>query len=441
MVLAAATLAACSSKDLYDPNYQEANTKDAYASNFTQKYPEVSLNQSWDFSSKNPSFWFSSNSAVLLTRAGEYSITEGEDYIIDNNQLAWMKQQLVEQRDNRKLGNPFYMTVPNNSFTIVPIYQGKASMVWELHMVVDGVDIKIWEKGQNVWVKKTANAEEWTAVNDVSTKELDKNTISAAAVKATPYTFSNLPVGKEMYFYLFISQANDHPQLQNAQQSSLNGMMIALTECPRPANLDPENEVMIVGCEDWNGSGSDNDMNDVVFMVYGKPYVPQPIKIEEGTPITKKTTVRYMIEDLGSTNDFDFNDIVLDVSNICLSTPTYVNGVLDHWTDGEIRQEAVIRHLGGELPFRLKIGDTQLDEHRGVMGSNPDEKYDVTGWDINTHNVSVEVRQNMNSTVYNHMTFPKAGEVPIIIAVDPTVEWMLERQSVPESWFYIPEQE
>ena len=74
-----------------------------------------------------------------------------------------------------------------------------------------------------------------------------------------------------------------------------------------------------------------------------------------------------------------------------------------------------------------------------MLGADPDEKYDITGWDINRHNISVQVKQNNNSGVYNNVTFPKAGEAPMIIAVDPTQMWMSERQSVPESWFYIPQ--
>lgn len=440
MALAALLLTACSSKDVYDPGFQESTTKQTYTANFTQKYAGVDLNQSWDYSNKNAAYSLGETSgARALTRATDFNFTAGEDYIIDNSTLTWMKAKLKEKKDNRSLGNPFYMTVPNNSFTIVPIFQGEASMAWELHVVVDGVDIKVWEKCQNLWVKKQATDQEWTSVADLSTNELYKNTMSAAEVKATPYTFENLPVGSNMYFYLLITYTgNTNKNMLGAQQSSLNGMMLALTDCPRPSNIDEDNEVMILGCEDLNTS-SDWDMNDVVFMVYGKPYVPQPVKIEEGDPITKKTTVRYMIEDLGATDDFDFNDIVLDVSDIYTSTPVYRNGVLNSWTDSDHRQEAVIRHLGGELSFRLKIGDTQLDEHPGVLGSDPDETYSVSGWDINTHNISVEVRQSNNSEVYNHVAFPKAGEVPIIIAVDPTVQWMPERQSVPASWFYIPE--
>ena len=132
------------------------------------------------------------------------------------------------------------------------------------------------------------------------------------------------------------------------------------------------------------------------------------------------------------------NDIVIDVSDICTSTPKYVNGLLDSWTDSDFRQEAVIRHLGGTLPFKLTIGSTELPEHKGVLGANPDEKYTVTGWNKDTHNISVRVKQSGSETVYNTLGFPKAGEAPMIIAVEPTVDWMEERTSVPESWFIIP---
>ena len=108
------------------------------------------------------------------------------------------------------------------------------------------------------------------------------------------------------------------------------------------------------------------------------------------------------------------------------------------WNTKGHRQEAVIRHLGGTLPFKLRIGNTEFEEHQGVLGADPNEKYEISGWNINTHNISVQVQQNNNSGVYNNVTFPKVGEAPMIIAVDPSQAWMSERRSVPESWFYIP---
>lgn len=443
---AAILLTACSSHSGFDPQLVEDQVKATYAENFVKAYPDVSLNQSWDYANKNEILSLSaSGSAARATRAASYNFTTTPEYEVEAATLNWMKNQLPEgDYRNRSKGKPFYMSVPNNSFTIVPISQGDASSVWELHMVVDGVDIKVWEKSQDMWVKLKATSE-WIPVYDASKQELYRSTRNVAAVKAKGYTFSNLPVGKDMYFYLTVTKVNNQKYVRNigAQHSSLNNMMLALMDCPRPSNIPEDYNVMIVGCEDsdLDLGGSDQDMNDLVFMVYAKPDVPKPVVIEEGTPITKRSTVRYMIEDLGATDDFDFNDIVVDVADVCTTTPVYTNGVLDHWVDSNPRQEAVIRHLGGVLPFKLKIGNTELEEHLGVLGADPDEVYEVTGWDRNAHNISVQVRQKANvAGVYNNVTFPKAGEAPMIIAVEPTQGWMSERKSVPASWFYIPEE-
>ena len=269
-----------------------------------------------------------------------------------------------------------------------------------------------------------------------------------------------------MYFYLEITQDGNeydgngamvnHVNDVGTQQSSVKGMMLAL-ECPAPANLSGY-ETMIIGCEDsdidsytsqvidGNGNmqtkkcGSDWDMNDVVFLVYGKS-VPKPVVIENGTSFDVRTTVRYMVEDLGSTDDFDFNDIVIDVTDIDIVTPTFTNGVLTSQQVTGHRQEAIIRHLGGTLPFILKIGDTEYAAGgQDTFRTSPNTVIPVTGYDMSTHNISVQVEQQGSTGVYNHVKFPKAGEAPMIIAVDKSQEWMSERQSVPESWFYtVPE--
>lgn len=449
VMLAVLSLAACQNKDLYDEQAKEKDTKAQYAANFVEKYSNVSLNQSWDFSNKNEAYSLptSGQGGRRAARAADYQLTKGGEYEVDNATLTWMKGKLKDGNDNRSLGKPFYMKTPGNSFTIVPIFQGQASSVWELHAVIDGVDFKVWEKGQDVWIKKNANSD-WQTVESVSTNELYKNTENAAAVKARTYTFSNVPVDVEMYFYLTITKVTNskYNYTLNSQMSSLNGMMLSIKDCPRPANIDEDNQVMIIGCEDVydnpsKGVKSDNDMNDVVFMIYGKPEVPSIIEITEETTIERKSTVRYMIEDLGSTNDFDFNDIVVDVSEIQSSHAVFTNGILTGWTDSGKRQEAVIRHLGGTLPFVLTIGNTELAEHVGVLGADIEEKYEVSGWDKNLHNIGVKVKQAENTTVYNNVVFPKAGEAPMIIAVEPTQAWMTERQSVPDTWFYIPTEE
>jgi len=470
MALVTTTMVACSNNDVFDSTAVEKTAKQSYAENFAKKYPNVNINQNWDFSSKQSDYRLGSKNKAR-TRAGEGGITTGSWYEVDNNTLAWMHEQLVEGVDNRSLGNPFYMTVPGNDFTIIPIYQGQAGAMWNLHVVVDGVDYLVWEKSNSEIQKgdiqiKDGDSDEWHNLHgggqswetwnslyntDGSDKWLaDGNQNLVTAVRSIPFTFHDFRVGAEMYFYLDVTVSGSgdwdgkYHEINNvgAHESSLKGQMLALQDVPRPANIAEDNEVMIIGCEDADLKDSDWDCNDVVFLVYGKT-VPKPIKIEEGDEIEEVKTVRYMIEDLGSTDDFDFNDIVVDVTEIRTISPTYTNGVVTKWNEKRKRQEAVIRHLGGILPFVLKIGNTEYAAGgQESFQTSPDLKLDnVTGWTglTGVHNISVQVQQKDNQDVYNNVVFPKAGEAPMIIAVDPSQGWMTERQSVPESWFYIPE--
>ena len=458
VVLAAVLLAACQSHDLFDEQAKERDVKAQYAENFSKSYPNVTLSQNWDYSNKNEAFSLPTSinrgAVTRATRAADYQLTSGGEYEVDNNTLTWMKGKLKDGQDNRSLGKPFYMKTPGNSFTIVPIYQGQASSVWELHAVIDGIDFKVWEKCQDIWAKKNENSD-WQTVSSLSNTELYRSTENVAAVKANSYTFNNVPAGVEMYFYLIVTKVTNskYNYTVNSQMSSLNGMMLSLNDCPRPANIAEDNEVMIIGCEDvydHAGVKSDNDMNDVVFMVYGKPEVPTTIDITEDMSIEKKVTVRYMIEDLGSTDDFDFNDVVVDVSEIWTSSPVFTNGVLSGWTDSEKRQEAVVRAMGGTIDFDLTIGNTSWSKSGAGFDvktmyntqGNIDydkvmAKFDVTGWDSQAHNVSIKINDK-DGQVFK-ITFPKSGEVPMIIAVEPTQKWMKERVSVPDTWFYIPE--
>ena len=470
MALVTTTMVACSNnQDVFDGGAIEKTAKQSYAENFAKKYPNVNINQNWDFSSKQSDYRLGSKNKAH-TRAGEGAITKGSWYEVDNNTLAWMHEQLVEGVDNRSLGNPFYMTVPGNDFTIIPIYQGQAGAMWNLHVVVDGVDYLVWEKSNSEIQKgdiqiKDGDSDEWHNLHgggqswetwnslyntDGSDKWLaDGSQNLVTAVRSIPYTFHDFRVGAEMYFYLDVTVSGSgewggkYHEINNvgARESSLKGQMLALQNVPRPANIAEDNEVMIIGCEDADLKDSDWDCNDVVFLVYGKT-VPKPIKIEEGDEIEEVKTVRYMIEDLGATDDFDFNDIVVDVTEIRTISPTYTNGVVTKWNEKGKRQEAVIRHLGGTLPFVLKIGNKEYAAGgQDTFQTSPDLKLDdVTGWTgLNgAHNVSIEVEQKNNEGVFK-VQFPRAGEAPMIIAVDPSQGWMTERQSVPESWFYIPE--
>ena len=144
-----------------------------------------------------------------------------------------------------------------------------------------------------------------------------------------------------------------------------------------PENIRPEIEgvelkedavIKYIGIEDiaegLSYNSTDNDFNDLVLAVVGNPDVPQEKIIEEDKyKVETCVPKRYMIEDLGSIGDFDFNDIVVDVEDYTVETRkvTRLNGVI---TSDEVISttsaptKAVIRALGGTIDFDLKIGDT-----------------------------------------------------------------------------------
>jgi len=254
-------------------------------------------------------------------------------------------------------------------------------------------------------------------------------------VRAKEYTFDFTDseyVGKVMDFYLLIENTVPYWAKKDTKQYSHNGMMLALN-CDRPSNISNDNEVKIIGCEDANLKYSDWDLNDVVFLMYGEPKVPDVIEVIEGE-YTRSVTKRYMIEDLGSTDDFDFNDVVVDVTEKSTIKYTEENGAIKETTEKSKEQTATIRHLGGLLPFTLKIGDTALPEMQGAMDVNPNEEYKIEGWIPEQNNISVTVKGTQNGEVHN-VSFPEDGEIPMIIAVDPTVNWMEERVAITKEWF------
>ena len=149
-------------------------------------------------------------------------------------------------------------------------------------------------------------------------------------------------------------------------------------------------------------------------------FYAKDLKVYEPTIVSK----RYMVEDLGSVGDYDFNDIVFDVID----------------TDG--KQECFVRALGGTLEISIKVGDSTWSKaptynaKQMINTTAPIDydavyaQFDVTGWDYDKDNVSVIVN-NGAETPYT-IQFPANGTIPRMVAVKTTKHWMEESVSVPK---------
>ena len=450
-VMAVLGAVSCSKSDVFDPGQAEEikkaqeeakieQAKTDYEANFVEKYGEVDPNQSWDFSTGTPTISLPSSSAKAGTRAGGYERKNSGDVYSDEKDQYYefpaasinkMKEVFVEGRDNRDLGTSFAMTAPKNAFYIMPMYMGQSGGNFELWMHVEGIaeDIKVWSKWDDLQVKPTANSD-W---KNVKAHNSGSNCVGVAAIRSKYYKFSGLPENAVMHFYLKITQAAGGYNETNQILTSISGYMrdFKFGNDGFPTGLKgiDENitnpEAMIIGVEDATTSKSDHDYNDVVFMIYGEPYVPQTFKVEEFETTYSK---RYMIEDLGTTDDFDFNDIVVDVQETFTQKRTTDEQGLETWSDPVLKgQKAFLRHRGGILPFELTIGNTNLGEMEGVLSDDPNTEFEVAGWNRNSNNISIKVYQGTGSETANEVNFPKDGAIPMIIATDTNVAWSAER--------------
>lgn len=519
-----------------DNGFSEQEIRNSvYLRNFEKQYGKISEDQTWDFSSYNLSrlglVGGPSITSANVTRAETRALTAGATvaelykgnsstesanysslsksgktdavnvttfplsttpdgwYSVESTTLDWLNKKLVEKKNNRNLGTAFAFSQPKNGLMIIPIYQGQAGMDWDLHVVDSQNDYNIWSRSDGLLYKDTEeSADYWvkpskTGANDNGFDH--EHTIGRTAVVGRPMYFNKGTLSGDTYLTLNVTKGGSGYATAGTKQSSKNGMMLALS-CPRPSKLNDfinaqvtagriviedgkkaeDCQAMIIGCEDANLSGSDWDMNDVVFVVVGFPYLP---------PIKEIISKRYMIEDLGSTFDFDFNDIVVDVTREATYLWTFdANGRAEkNATPYSSTTTASLVHLCGTIPFKIQIGNTVLgsvhndgifagqnaDCSQGGAGFDPTnvspykeylQNVTVEGWNPDENNIVVTTwpnaagwtNSNQSSGLLNYPDgkgenygFPANGEYPYIIACDQTVQWTTELTTVTADWF------
>lgn len=442
------SIASCTAdKDLYDPTVVEQDVIADYESNFIKKFGS-SINisdQNWDLAEDYTAHL---QSAFASTRAvfGEGfnpSISAWETkYDVLPETIEWLDDNLPEKVNNKEKAQPFFLESWENTFNIVPIYIGQASYFWKLHLVItddngDEKDFTVWEKGDGVEI-----------LDNDSWKTLGKGefeTTIGKTVKSKQFEVLGCPKGTKMSFYLeiFNERGFKLPSSFEVENS------IAAISCPTPSNLEPvdgvERGCIILGCEDRYDKFTDWDMNDIVFMIYGNPIPPVKPEVEK---YYQRANKRYLVEDLGATNDFDFNDVVVDVTAEREVTLTKIQGKVVDAEYGDWKNaKAKVRALGGTIDISMKIGNTEWKKTGNVSEmintKNPDyskvlAEFDVEGWNPKENNIEVEARSMKNDQVFTRkVKFPKKGEVPMIIAVKPSQNWMVEYQSIPSDWFTV----
>jgi len=387
MLVASVAFVSCSKTDVFEENkqYVAEQEKSEYRTNFVKMYGDVPATQSWDFCT-TPSY-------EAATRAGE-SLTWGYLNPLTNFILRFIDNDLADVKSainsaEVKTFNPYlavdlypaYSKVTNNNATY-----------YKLAVCYNGNKQNLFEEGVTL-----------------------KNGWSTLGRLGKSVNSKSLTTASNVYWSLFPTKGTLIGELISGEKV-INGTV-------EDYKIDSYKEFTVNGRTYWGfRMGPNGSYSDFICMVNN---------VDPVRPIQK----RYLIEDLGSKKDFDFNDIVVDVYQA-------ING----------SQKAIIRAMGGTIDFTLKIGsttwrksvegvaagfevETMYNTEKPVVWDKVLAEFTVENWNPATDNITVTANSVDNDGVILTIPFPRVGEVPMIIAVDTFVDWQYEKQSLPKDWW------
>ncbi|OYP48281.1 hypothetical protein CIK97_10420 [Prevotella sp. P3-120] len=263
----------------------------------------------------------------------------------------------------------------------------------------------------------------------------------------------NFPAGYHIVFFIapLYSQYGDYnPGTYNYSLPELNkriGHLDYNTNCP--TYISEPNQPWIpargaIKATAWtfNGQtflgfedGGDDDLNDIVFWVQGQYKTPEPpITVPDPDPLPEPQSESWIIacEDLGNTDDIDFNDVVFSVSH----------------TAGETTAKVTPLAAGGVLPSNIYHGGNNLGEiHNLINGAQPNAngQYSMlnTGskgtpgsaitinvpadYSVTNHGFTVKVKDQNESIV---LESAEIGTAPQMLVLPGEWAWPTERTSI-----------
>ena len=502
-------------------NIEEISYRHGYESNFIKTYGEISPDQTWDFSS-----YARRNKKIVLTRAatvndfgiqfdseGYFRVPEKvHDWVFDNvmeeNGMANNKERIKES-----LWHAFSFEADNTeAFDLLPFYLGASQSSYTFHMVVVDPeteevvsDTELWDLTEDTHMQWTSGNDKWHDITGSTGSGGHGSTMEATTTRSKPILidFSDTKYGltkdNTKYTVFFtINVVEGHPQINSDGE-----VLTSITHTPNvvavnmPADIAAYTngqgyEGMLFGCETGSPKKierTDYDFNDLMFLLVGR--IPNVYYDE----MLQTTTIkkRYMIEDLTGF-DFDFNDIVVDLTDI--SVHHYIideeNGIKEekpiiynNVSYPTVSQQAEFVYCCGTLPFQVVIGykefnrvtdptdadntnlqlsgSTDADNTKVTIlgaktGIEPDYvfsydyQYSETSptptpfWDPDANNIfaAIWTERDLNGAIDSSegidgpwvwvSNFPDTGDVPFIIATDQSVNWSPELTHVDFNW-------
>lgn len=211
-------------------------------------------------------------------------------------------------------------------------------------------------------------------------------------------------------------------------------------------------KVYLVGVEDGIMYGSDDDMNDIMFIVNGdfdddtrilKPG-DDPDNLDDPEPESQSWIIA--VEDLGETDDYDFNDLVLEVSHVSGNTKATVKalaagGIMKiyvNYNDGRVSNDHVNKWFGkDDHTIMLNTNSGVTTTHEGIEIEVPAD-WTLTGEDMGGFTFDVVTEDGeVRAIKPTSAKTDNAGSTitaPLMICVPGDWEWPIERTSIEEAY-------
>lgn len=423
MMTGTLVLSSCGSKGeeySYSPERAHNNVVEQYQANFVKYYGPVNPNETWDFSERG-----SQLASYAGTRAnnGKFKKSENVQDMKDNQSYGynWNHSNSHSSKIN-EIGKLYWDKYIKTAIDAAPEsdWNPSGKIVFDVLITTrdqnSSAGYFTWgiagtEQG-DLFMRQVspANGRDWKNGNtgQQHTSSLDFSMIPSGVTWFTSHTAQN----QKKYKIDFNSNSNKITTFKNVT-----------------VTIPETGETYTFWCFKCDATPY-ADYKDLVL------WVDQAETIR--TPVASK---RYMVEDLGGAEDFDFNDVVFDVVRYN-----------DHTT------WCYVRALGGTLDVTINVAGSSwkksdnYNPYTQMLNTNNIDKdaclgeFEVNGiWDDeNNSNISVVVKAEENvsdggtSNFYYTEPFPAVGTVPLIIATPISKTWRHERDRVTEiEWFTI----
>lgn len=400
--------------------------------------------------------FFITSAAKAKTRTadtGGWEYTDPVDFPIEyiKNTLLDSEKGLVEEVDaGDKMCN--YEFESNGEFIIYPVYTKTSGSDQIGYYYYDPktqtIDqrtevsfIENLQKYRNMFYKWGENNYEAIENHNGGSSWIEWNFLPA--IRSVGIAI-NVPQGYRVGFWVMNSDVSETRLYSNRILNS--------DGCYYSAVGTNKDGTLYFGLEDWKQQGGHVlDCNDIVFFVKnaGDNKLPDPVPPTPTLPDdSEDKTMSWLLacEDLGSTDDYDFNDIVVEVSRV----DSYTNNAYQS-------SKLVVKCLaaGGTLPARIYYDDTLIGESHDMLGAENTTQMintmrDITktsraveitegitrDWTLsaNSGKFTITVEQETGNNDSRLIEKPETGNAPQMIIVPGAWRWPTERTNIEDAY-------